>query len=202
MKVTVTGSLGNISRVLVEKLAAAGHEVSVITSTADRAKEITALNAIPLVGSVEDQAFVKRSFTGAEAVYLMIPPSFHAPDLKQYIRKVGEQYANAIKETGVRYVVNLSSIGAHLGNGLGPTGPNFYVEQKLNALPDVHVLHLRPGMFLTNFYGGIPMIKHQHILGNNFSGYISLPLTHPRDIAAIAFTAIDGLSISGKQIQY
>ncbi len=202
MKVTVTGSLGNISRILIEKLVIAGHEVKVITSNAERAKEIEQLNAIPLVGSIADSEFVKKAFAGSEAVYLMIPPNFRTADLKQYVRNIGEQYANALKETGVKYAVNLSSIGSHLENGLGPTGSNFYVEQKLNELQDVNVLHLRPGMFLTNFYGAIPMIKHQNMLGNNFSGAVNLPLTHPKDIAEVAFKALNDLSISGKQIQY
>lgn len=202
MKVTVTGSLGNISRILIEKLVSAGHEVKVITSNAERAKEIEELNAIPLVGSVEDHEFVKKSFEGSNAVYLMIPPNFQTADLKRYIKTVGEHYAKALKETGVKYAVNLSSIGSHLENGLGPTGSNFYVEQKLNELQDVNVLHLRPGMFLTNFYGAIPMIKHQNILGNNFGGTVNLPLTHPKDIAEVAFKALDGLAISGKQLQY
>jgi nucleoside-diphosphate-sugar epimerase len=202
MKLTVTGSLGNIGRILIEKLVSARHEVRVVTSNTERTKEIEQLNAIPLVGSVEDYAFVKKAFEGSDAVYLMIPPNFRATDLKQYIKTVGEQYARALKETAVKYVVNLSSIGAHLENGLGPTGSNFYVEQKLNELQQVNVLHLRPGMFLTNFYGAIPMIRHQNMVGNNFSGSVNLPLTHPRDIAEAAFKALNDLSISGKQIQY
>ncbi|WP_212003014.1 NAD(P)H-binding protein [Chitinophaga sp. HK235] len=202
MNVTVTGSLGNISRILIDKLVSNGHEVKVITSNSERVKEIEQLNAIPLVGSVEDYEFVKSAFEGSEAVYLMIPPNFRTADLKAYIKTVGEQYANALKATGVKYAVNLSSVGAHLQNGLGPTGSNFHVEQKLNELQDVNVLHLRPGMFLTNFYGAIPMIKHQHMLGNNFSGSVNLPLTHPKDIAAVAFSALNDLSFSGKQIQY
>ncbi|MEX6690847.1 NAD(P)H-binding protein [Danxiaibacter flavus] len=202
MKVTVTGSLGNISRILIEKLVSGGHEVNVITSNAERAKEIVQLQAIPLVGSIEDYRFVKNAFAGSDAVYLMIPPNFQTADLKQYIKTVGEQYANALKETGVKYAVNLSSIGAHLENGSGPTGSNYYVEQKLNELEDLNVLHLRPGMFLTNFYGAIPMIKHQGMLGNNFPGSVNLPLTHPKDIAEVAFNALNGLSFYGKQIQY
>ena len=59
MKVIVTGSLGNISRPLTQKLIAQGHEVSVISSNAEKANEIKKLQAIPLIGSVEDYAFVK-----------------------------------------------------------------------------------------------------------------------------------------------
>ncbi|AYB32550.1 NAD(P)H-binding protein [Chryseolinea soli] len=202
MKITVTGSLGNISRVLVEKLVARGHEVKVVSSNAERADDIRALHAIPLIGSVEDYAFVSKAFEGADAVYLMIPPNFRSTDLKQYIRTVGVQYAKAIHANGIKYVVNLSSIGAHDPDGLGPTGPNYFVEQKLNALTDVHVLHLRPGMFLTNFLGVIGMVKHQSMLGNNFDASVTFPLSHPRDIAEVAFQALDTLSFSGKQFRY
>ncbi|PZF74254.1 NmrA family NAD(P)-binding protein [Taibaiella soli] len=202
MKITVTGSLGNISRVLVEKLTSAGHEVKLISSNAGRVEEIKGFNATPLIGSVADYSFVKSAFEGSDAVYLMIPPNFNTADLKNYIKKVGAQYAYAVQETGVKYAVNLSSIGAHLENGLGPTGANFYVEQKLNEIVGLNVLHLRPGMFMSNFFGAVSMIKYQNMLGNNFSGSVKLPLTHPADIADVAFNALNDFSISGKQIQY
>ncbi|HWV32199.1 MAG TPA: NAD(P)H-binding protein [Dyadobacter sp.] len=201
MIVTVTGSLGNVGRTLTEKLIAKGHTVKVVTSNPGRSEEIRALGAVPMVGSVHDYEFVKRAFEGSDAVYLMIPPDYHAPDIKQYIKTIGRQYADALRETGVRLAVNLSSIGAHLEDGLGPTGANFYVEQQLNKL-QLHILHLRSGMFMTNFYGAMPMIQYQGIIGNNFNGSADLPLTHPRDIAEAAFRAIDDFSVSGKQVQY
>lgn len=202
MIVTVTGSLGNVGRTLTEKLIAKGHTVKVVTSNPVRSEEIRALGAVPLVGSVHDYEFVKHSFEGSDAVYLMIPPDYNAADISEYIKTTGRQYANALRETGVKLAVNLSSIGAHLEGGLGPTGANFDVEQRLNELQQVHVLHLRPGMFMTNFYGAMPMIQYQGIVGNNFNGAANLPLTHPRDIAEAAFRAIDDFSVSGKQVQY
>ena len=202
MQVTVTGSLGNISRTLVEKLVGSGHQVNVISSQPERVAEIGALGAVPLIGSLQDYQFVERSFAGSEAVYLMIPPDPTSGDLKTYIQTMGGLYAQAIRSTGVQHVVNLSSVGAHLQGGVGPTGANHYVEQRLNALQGVNVLHLRPGMFLTNFYGAIPAINHQQLLGNNFAGTIPLPLTHPRDIAEAAFRALELPFRTGKQVQY
>ena len=40
MKITITGSLGNISRPLTQKLIAQGHEVFVISSNAEIANDI------------------------------------------------------------------------------------------------------------------------------------------------------------------
>ena len=202
MKVTITGSLGNIGRVLIEKLVANGHEVKVVSSNLERIQEIEKMKAIPLIGSIEDYEFINKSFQGSDAVYLMIPPSFKAIDEKQYIKRIGEQYAKAISKNRIKYVINLSSIGAHIPNGSGAAGARYYVEQQLNALENVNVLHQRPGMFMTNFYGAIGMIKHQKKMGNNFDGTVNLTLTHPRDIANAAFNTLHNLSFSGKQIQY
>lgn len=200
MKITITGSLGNIGQRLAQQLTAKGHEVTVISHSPERVAAITALGAIPAIGQVNDPAFLQRAFAGADAVFTMIPP--HYTDVINYMKTVGDHYAAAIAAAGVKYVVNLSAIGAHLPDGPGPTKGNYYVEQQLNALPDVHVLHLRPGMFYTNFFGAIPMIMHQHIIGNNFGADVKMVLSHPRDIADAAAAALDTLSFSGKSVRY
>jgi len=200
MKITITGSLGNIGQRLTSQLTSKGHEVTVISHSPERAAAISALRAIPAIGLVNDQDFLQRAFAGADAVFTMIPP--HYTDVINYMKTVGDHYAAAIAAAGVKYVVNLSAIGAHLLDGPGPTKGNYYVEQQLNALPGVHVLHLRPGMFYTNFFGAIPMIMHQHMIGNNFGPDVKMVLSHPRDIADAAADALDTLSFSGKSVRY
>jgi nucleoside-diphosphate-sugar epimerase len=199
MKVTVTGSLGNISRILTEKLVSAGHEVKVVTSNVERTKEIEKLHAIPLVGTVDDLDFVNTAFSGADAVYTMVPPGYGTTEL---IKKVGETYAQAIKQNKVPLVINLSGIGAHLPNGPGPSGANFFIENLYNSLSDSKVLHLRPGMFYSNFYGMIELIKYQNVIGNNFDENVVLPLSHPLDIANAAFDAIQNKNLGEQPYKY
>ncbi|HEY9044745.1 MAG TPA: NAD(P)H-binding protein [Ohtaekwangia sp.] len=202
MNITITGSLGNIGRRLTKTLIAKGYRVTVVSHNHERAKEIEALQAIPAIGSLQDTDFLLRAFNEADAVYLMIPPDPAANDMRQYIRSMGERYARVIATAGIRYVVNLSSIGAHLPAGAGPAGPNYYVEQTLNALSGTNVLHLRPGMFYTNFLGAINMIRYQNILGNNFDASVNMVLSHPHDIADVAADALDKLSFTGKSVRY
>ena len=103
MNYVITGSIGNISRPLVQKLVSAGHSVKVISSNESRRKEIESLGAVPLTGSVEDVQFLKKSFAGADAVYTMVPPNFGVSDWKSWIGGIGALYAEAIKQTGVNY---------------------------------------------------------------------------------------------------
>ncbi|QNL47971.1 NAD(P)H-binding protein [Olivibacter sp. SDN3] len=199
MKVTVTGSLGNISRILIEKLVAIGHEVKVVSSNVERAKEIERLNAIPNIGRADDLVFVNTAFKDADVVYTMVPPSYGTTAL---IKKVGDIYASAIKANEVSRVVNLSGIGAHLPDGPGPSSANFYIENLYNSLSHTNVLHLRPGMFYSNFYGAMALIRTQNIIGNNFDENVALALTHPRDIADVALEAMTNSVFGGNATKY
>lgn len=202
MKYVITGSIGHISRPIVQKLVAAGHRVSVITSNVSRASEIETLGATPLVGSVLDVAFLKKAFSGADAVYTMVPPTFAATDWKKHITTVGQNYATAIQGSSVKYVVNLSSIGAHLKDGCGPVSGLFGVERALNELEGVAVVHLRPGFFYYNFYANIGMIKHMGFIGGNYGAGTRLVMVHTNDIADTAADLLLNTSFSGKSVRY
>jgi len=202
MQYVITGSLGNISKPLAERLVAAGHNVKVISSKADKVSQIEAIGAKAAIGSVEDIFFLTNTFTGADAVYTMVPPNFGSDNWKKYIAGIGENYAAAIKASGVKNVVNLSSIGAHMADGCGPVSGLFFVEKALNALPDVNVKHLRPGFFYPNFLANMGMIKHMGIMGGNYGEGTKLVLVHPDDIAEAAAEELLGLSFSGKSVRY
>ncbi|WP_345952679.1 NAD(P)H-binding protein [Mucilaginibacter sp. PAMB04168] len=183
MKITTTGSLGNVAQPLVRKLIAAGHEVTVISTKDDRTSEIEALGAKAAVGSISDELFLTEAFKGADAVYTMMPPSMGPGNMIENIAKAGQAYANAIKAAGVTRVVMLSSVGADAAQGTGPVQGVHRVERILQGLDGVNVTILRSGFFFINFLRDIPLIKSQGIFGNNYDGDDQLALTHPEDLS-------------------
>ena len=202
MKYVVTGSLGNISKPLAERLLAAGHDVTIVSSNSEKAAQIEAMGAEAAIGSVEDVGFLTEAFSDADAVYTMVPPNFGAADWKKYIAGIGKNYAAAIKASGVKNVVNLSSIGAHMPEGCGPVSGLYFVEKALNALEGVNVKHLRPGFFYPNFLGQIGMIKNMGIMGGNYGEGSKLVLVLTDDIAEVAAEEMQGLLFDGKSIRY
>ncbi|WP_345951573.1 NAD(P)H-binding protein [Mucilaginibacter sp. PAMB04274] len=183
MKITTTGSLGNVAQPLVRKLIAAGHEVTVISTKDDRTSEIEALGAKAAVGSISDETFLTEAFKGADAVYTMMPPSMGPGNMIENIAKAGQAYANAIKAAGVTRVVMLSSVGADAAQGTGPVQGVHRVERILQGLDGVNVTVLRSGFFFINFLRDIPLIKSQGIFGNNYDSDDQLALTHPEDLS-------------------
>jgi len=186
MKIVVTGSLGNISMPLAQQLVAKGHDVTVISSKNGKQQQIEALGAKAAIGAVEDVAFLKQAFAGADAVYGMTPPDFGATDMIAYYRNVAMAYAAAVKAAGVKHIVYLSSLGADLEKGTGIIVGSHQAEGILNALEGVAVTSLRPGYFYYNLYNFLGMIKEQGVIGTNFGGDDKLVMVSPLDIADAA----------------
>jgi len=201
MKIVITGSLGNISKPLTETLVKAGHQITVISSNGNRADEIKALGATAAIGSVENVNFLTDAFKGADAVYAMVPPNFGAAQWKNWIAGIGQNYADAITANGIKKIVHLSSIGAHLEDGTGPVTGIHRVEEIYNKLDGVAVKHLRPGFFYTNFYANVDMIKHAGIIGSNWGADIAMVLVHPADIAVAAAEELQD-DFTGKSVRY
>jgi len=201
MKYVITGGAGHISKPLALKLLEAGHEVTVIARDEAHLKELTSKGAKAAIGSVEDTAFLEKTFAGADAVYTMVPPNYAVSNMKEYIGQIGKNYAGAIKTNNIKNVVNLSSIGAHLPEGAGPISGLYIVENAMNKL-DANVLHLRPAYFYYNFLSQASMIKHMNVMGGNFGGENKIIMADPGDIAEVAAEALLRLDFKGKEVRY
>ncbi len=202
MKIIITGSLGNISKPLAKALLKQGHQITVIASSKERKSEIENLGAQAAIGSVNDVKFLTETFIGADAVYCMIPrANYFDPnlDLDTFTRTIGNNYAEAIEKSGVKRVVFLSSIGAHLEQDSGIIQRYNEIEAVLNKLSDVSITFMRPTSFYYNLLAYIPMIKNQGFIAANYGADQLIPWVSPNDIAeAIAeelTTPLDGRKI-------
>jgi uncharacterized protein YbjT (DUF2867 family) len=173
----------------------------VISSNADKVTDIQALGAKAAIGSLGDADFLTETFTGADALYAMVPPSFSAESLRAYQNETGKSYAEAIRRSGVKKVVALSSIGAHLDSGVGPIKGIHDVEGILNGLDNIAIKFIRAPFFYINFFSNIPLIRHQGIIGSNYPADARLVMVHPKDIAAAVAEELQQ-DFSGKSVRY
>lgn len=203
MNYVITGGAGNISKPLSLSLLQKGHQVTVIGRNLSNLEELTGAGAQPAIGSVEDVAFLTDTFTGADAVYLMIPPHFAAADWKAYIGSIGSNYAKAIADSGVKQVVFLSSVGADLADGCGPVSGLYRAEQALGTLTEVNIVTLRPSYFYNNLFANIDLIKGLGIIGSNFSITTGkFPIVAPADIADVAAGYLLNPVFKGHTVDY
>ncbi len=196
--IVVTGATGHIGGSLTRQLVAKGRKVRALARNADKLKDLKGAEAF--AADLNDAAALKKAFAGAEAAFVMIPPNLGARDFRKYQNEVGEAQAQAIKDAGVRYVVHLSSVGAHLSQGAGPVNGLYDNEQRLNKL-GVNVLHLRPTYFMENLLMNVGMIKGMGIAGSPLRPDVKIPIIATRDIADVAAARLLALDFKGIEVQ-
>ncbi len=203
MKFAVTGAAGHVSKPLAELLLKAGHRVSVVGRKPEGLSGLVKLGAVAAVGDMQDVEFLKKTFRGTDGVYLMLPPMWDAADQKKLSTEIADGFTEAIRATGVRNAVFLSSYGAHRLNDAGPISGMGRAENVLNQLEGVNVLSLRTAYFYTNLLLSIDLIKTAGHMGNMFAipdGKFTL--VDPEDIARAAAEALTTLNFKGHTYRY
>lgn len=201
-KYVITGATGNTGQVIAENLLAAGQSVTVIGRNADKLSSLVAKGATPAIGDLADADFLTKTFDGATAVYLMIPPKWDVTDWRAYQRTVSDAFIQALKKTGVKKAVLLSSMGAHLLNGAGPVSGLAELEHAFRSVPGLDSFSLRAGFFMENFYGNISLIKQAGIFGYTLGADVSIPIVHTRDIAEVATKLLLDLNFTGHTFEF
>jgi uncharacterized protein YbjT (DUF2867 family) len=193
----ITGATGNIGGKLAKMLLAAGKRVRVVGRDVDKLEPLAQRGAEVCRGSLQDEAFLAETFQGAKAAYVMIPPNHQAENLRAYQNRVGEVIFTVLKNARVKYIVNLSSLGAHRPDKTGPILGLYDQEQRLNWLREANLVHLRPTFFMENLLNNIHLIKTKGINGTPLKGDLALPVVATKDIARVASEYLLGLGFKG-----
>jgi len=145
--------------------------------------------------------FLAKAFRGADAAYTLLATDRRSSDYRAEQDRQGEAIVNALRESGIRHVVFLSSLGAELSEGTGPIAGLHAQEERLKRLADTNVLLLRPASFYENFYEMLDLIRHQGISGDSIVPDLALPMVATHDIADVAATALKTRKWKGSEVR-
>ena len=101
----------------------------------------------------------------------------------------------------MRFVVNLSSIGAQHAKNTGPIVGLHNQEQKLDRVPGLNVLHLRAAYFMENLFMSIAPLRATGTLPGGLRADVPMPWIATQDIGAYAATRLAARNFSGSSIQ-
>ncbi len=197
--IVITGATGNIGSKTAAKLLAQGKKVKVVARNSEKLEELKKQGAEIESGDMHDAAFLTKAFKGAEAVFLIVPPNLQAENISQHQDAVGEAQIEAIKNTGVKNVVFISSQGAQDIENTGVVAGLGRQEIRLNKLPqDVNVLNIRASYFMENLFNQIGVIKGMGIMGSPVKGDLKMGMIATQDIAHFAAEKLSALDFKGK----
>jgi len=202
MLYVITGASGNTGKLIARGLLEAGKKVRVISRKAENVADLAARGAETAIGDLSDAGFLKSAFSGADVLYAMIPPDYQSWNFREYQNIIASAQVDAALSAGVRYVVTLSSVGAHLPEKAGVVQGLHDMENKWNSVSGLHVLHLRPTYFMENTLGQVATIRQAGIMGSPLKGEMKFPMVATKDIADLAVQRMLDLDFSGTEVQY
>jgi uncharacterized protein YbjT (DUF2867 family) len=188
--ITVMGATGHTGKAISEALLEAGEKVRALGRSAEKLVAIERAGAVVMTGGANDSAFLTDAFRGADAVYTLLPPDPQSSDYRGLQDRVGEAIVKAIRESAVKHVVFLSSLGGEQPSGTGPIAGLHAQEERLKRLDGTNVLILRPTVFFENSFSTLGLIKQQGINGGAVAPDLPVPMIASRDIAEVAAKAL------------
>jgi len=199
--ITILGATGKVGSKTVNNLLGKGHTLRLIARHADKLQEFANKPGVEIhAGDSFDSDFMAHVMSGSDVAFLMMPTSLDAQNAGDYQDKMGNAQMEAIKKSGIKKVLFLSSVGGHTEEHTGMVAGLARQELRLKQLADVDVLILRPSYFMENFFSNISLIKNMGINGSTIFSEKHFPIIATVDIAKTAAELLDDLSWRGKAI--
>jgi uncharacterized protein YbjT (DUF2867 family) len=195
----ILGASGNTGSVAAEMLLTKGQKVRVVGRSKERLSKLAARGAEAFEADLSDSAALTKAFTGARAVYAMLPPDPASPHYREHQDKSTESIANALEAAGVTHAVILSSFGADKAAKTGPVLGLHILEERLARIPGLNALYLRAGYFMENTLPQVGIIKSFGMMAGPVHADLALPVIATRDIGAAAADALLKLDFAGQR---
>ena len=144
----IMGITGNVGGEVARNLLAAGHPVRAVVRDVRKSEPWAKRGCELVCADIEDAATLASGFTGAEGVFVLVPPNFDpSPDFRE-ARATAATLQAALDAARPGRLVYLSTIGAQAVRSNLLT-QHTIIEQALRELP-MPITFLRPGWFMEN----------------------------------------------------
>lgn len=184
MAIAIVTPTGNVGQQVTQLLAAEADLLILLARHPEKLSDAIRQQAKVFQGSLTDTAFVVEATQAAEALFWVSPINFNVANTKVWYADLTRAVTTAVQTHHIPYVVNLSSVGAHLPTGLGPISQLHSIEQNLNQVA-TNIIHLRPNFFMENYYYQLEALQNASVFFP-FSSKQRMPMVATRDIAAVA----------------
>jgi uncharacterized protein YbjT (DUF2867 family) len=198
VRIVVTTPTGNIGSRVVRLLLQAGARPTLLARNSARLDPRVLEHADVVWTDLADSDAVVRATRGADALF-WVAPMMTDPDADPvaWYAQLGATAARAVTENGIARTVNISSVGAERGTGVGEIAGLARTEELLNAT-GASVVHLRCGYFYTNL--DLDSLRHG-VVRIPAAVDFAQPWLDPRDIGDVAAARLLYAGWSGRQVQ-
>jgi len=186
----IAGASGKTGGMVAKSLLAQGKKVRVLVRDAKNGAVWRDQGADVALTTLENQRGLERALTGAEGFFTLLPDDITVHDFRAHRIRMADAIAAAVKATGVRHVVVLSTTGAYLSESNGPAKELHYLENLLRANAST-VTSVRACYLQENVLGVLPAARHQGIYPNFMpSAEEPFPTVATKDVAKVVVRSL------------
>ena len=200
-KIVILGATGTVGSKISEILLNEGHQVTLVARHTEKLEKYRNQGAEVIAGDITDLETLTNAFKNADSAFVLLPDNVKAENTRAYQREVTGKLIEAIENSGIKYIVNMSSLGSHMHEGNGIMGGTGEQEVRLNQLSDVNVLHIRSAYFMENFLRTSALVKTSGVNGTAADGDHAIPMVATQDVAKIAAGHLANLNFVGKSVR-
>ncbi len=147
-------------------------------------------------GSSDDEGVLSRALEGAEALFLIVPPSFKTTDSREHYLQFTRPACRAIQRRGAGRIVTVSGVGRRARVEAGPVSASFGKDAEIERSGIPFRTLWCPG-FMENTLRSVGTIREQGAIFGVSRADVKLPMVATRDIAAVAARLLLDRSWSG-----
>ena len=199
-KIVVLGATGTVGSKISEILLNQGNQVALIARHTEKLEKFRSLGAEIIAGDITYVQTLTAAFKNADSAFVLLPDNVKAENTRAYQRQVTSGLIEAIENSGIKYIVNMSSLGSHMHEGNGMMAGTGEQEVRLNQLKGVNVVHIRSAYFMENFLRTIGVVKKMGFNGTAADGDHAIPMVATEDVAKIAAMHLANLDFTGKSV--
>ncbi|MBX2923809.1 MAG: NAD(P)H-binding protein [Chitinophagaceae bacterium] len=194
----ITGATGQVGSNLINEIKANGFPVRAVVRNPGRLPDKTIETRTADLFNVEQ---LTEAFKGGTTVFVLTPENPTSNDIIEDTRRIAEHYKEAIKATGIKKVIALSCIGAHIGGNTGNILMSGILEQYLDDL-EIEKIFIRPSYYFSNWSGYLETVEQYGVLPTFFPEDLKIEMHSPIDLAKFIAKIMTGISSSEKKKIY
>lgn len=192
MRIAVVGATGRIGTKLTENLLAKGHSVKALSRGGPALDALVAKGAEPFIGSFDTgDGELSKFFEDADAAFLMVKTLWTAEDFHGHYPAVALRFFDALRDSPVRFAVSLTGMGSELSGNTGHFQGFHILDQILNRLRDIKLVHLQGGWFMDDLARWADAIAQYDRIGFTLAPHVKAPWVSVQDLAAFAAKEFD-----------
>ncbi|MES2939568.1 MAG: NmrA family NAD(P)-binding protein [Pseudomonadota bacterium] len=182
----VMGATGHVGSAVAGSLLAAGHEVTVVTRDADRARRRWPGTRARIVeADANDPDVLRAVFRQGRRAFLLNPPADPGTDTDAVERRTVAGILRALEGSGLEKVVAESTGGARPGERIGDLSVLWELEEGLRRQPIPAAIN-RAAFYMSNWDSQLAAVRESGTLSSLYPADARLPMAAPEDLGKAA----------------